>query len=178
MLNGFHGSGKDTLGRLIIEKNPNYMRFALADTVKDIAAERYGFERKLADIPGEKDKPRKEHNNMSIRDMGRAIWMEIYSVDKTTVTRKIAEMMQIEIKKNPNVKFVITDFRYDHDFIKLCEIFGREHILTVKITRDCVQKPDRVKEPEEYALEHFKFDLNINNNESFDKLYETIKNHI
>ena len=178
MLNGFHGSGKDTLGRLIREHKPNYMRFALADAVKDIAAERYQFDRKLADLPEEKDKPRKEHNNLSIRDMGRAIWMEIYAIDKTRITRKIAEMMASELAKNPNVKFVITDFRYDHDYYKFVEIFGRENIMTVKINRECIEKPNKFKEPEEYALENFKFDLEIDNNGSTEQLYQQIHNYL
>ena len=174
MLNGFHGSGKDTAGQLIMEHHKNYKRYAFADIVKDIAAKRYGFSRELADMPSEKDKTREEHNGLSIRDMGRAIWMEIYATNKTMVTEIVAENMLKELEENPAVNFVITDFRYDHDYHKLVEIFGREAITTIKIIRDCVKLPDKIKEPEEYALENFVFDNIISNNGTYDELY----NHI
>jgi len=177
-LNGFHGSGKDTLGRLIINNNPNYVRVAFADTAKDMTAKKHGFQRQLADIPEEKDKARAEYGGQSIRDLCRAIWMEIYATNKTMITEIVIKEMIEKLTENPEINFVITDFRYDHDYYKIIETFGKECVLTVKITRDCVAKPNKDKEPEEYALEQFTFDKQIENNGTYDELYNKIKDHL
>ncbi len=175
MLNGFHGSGKDTLYKLINNYDANYQRCSLADKAKDLASVKYKFDRKLADIHEEKDIPRQEYDGDSLRDIVRKEWMEIYKTDKTKITKIIVEEIKNKLKINPNFRFVVTDFRYDFDYNMLCDVFGKKSILTVKITREQAGKPDRIKEPEEYALEHFTFDLAINNDQTLDLFFDQIK---
>lgn len=172
MLYGFHGSGKDTLCRLIIEKYPNFKRYAFADTAKDIASKRYNFDRKLADIPEEKDKSRPEYNGQSIRDLVRKIFREIDTTDINMITNEIAKSIASDINTNHDTKFIITDYREKANYLKLVEIFGKNEITTIHITRDNLIIPDSIKEPEEHKLLkcNFSFDITINNSENKPKL--------
>jgi hypothetical protein len=169
---GFINSGKDTLGQQIIKNWINYKRYSFADTLKDIAAERYGFDRILADIRNEKDKPRPEYDGQSIRDLGRKIWFEIKERNPTMLSEIVALKMKEDLKNDSAMNFVITDFRYEFDYDTIIKYFGKENTLTVRINRNGIQIPNEDKEPEEFALKNFKFDIYIDNNGTFEQLWE------
>ena len=163
LLAGFHGSGKDTLGREIVKRHPSYRCIALSAYAKDIAAKRHGFNRAWADLYEEKDQPREEYGGKSIRDLVRSTWEALDREDPLMT----ANMLVAEINRGrPSDGYIITDFRYQRDYWKLLSAFGRPTIKTVRIQRDCVLPPDRHQMPEEYALEAFPFDVIIDNPES------------
>jgi hypothetical protein len=167
---GFKGSGKDTLGEQIKKKLVNFKRYAFADTLKDIAAERYGFDRKLADIHEEKDKPRPEYGGRSIRELGREVWLEIKEKNPTMLSEIVYLKIKEDLKNDNTMNFVITDFRYDFDYNTIVKYFGKESVLTVRINKN-VEPPNEEKEPEEYALKNFKFDVYVDNNGTFEQLW-------
>ena len=172
MISGYRNSGKDTLGNLIIELLGPFKRFAFADELKNLASKKSGFARKLADIREEKDKPRPEYAGKSIRDLGREVWLEIKKTNPTLFSEDISNKMKDELKKNPKMNFVITDFRYEFDYNKLVENFYRENIVTVRINRRGIEIPDEESEPEEHALKNFTFDITIDNNGTLEELWE------
>lgn len=177
MISGFRGAGKDTLGSQIINKLENFTRYAFADELKDIASYRYGFDRELADIREEKDKPRPEYNSSSIRDLGRNVWLEIKETNPTKFSENIASKMKEDLKKNNKMNFVITDFRYQCDYNTLVKYFGKQDIITIRINRDGIEIPNEEKEPEEYALKNFNFNIYIQNRGTFEELWDNfIKN--
>ena len=56
-LSGFRGSGKDATFKVLKDNlDYNIIRISIADTIKDIGADTYNFDRKLADDHFEKDK--------------------------------------------------------------------------------------------------------------------------
>lgn len=171
LLSGFRGSGKDTLGQLIIDNMPHFERQAFADKLKDIIAEKYGFDRNLADIRAEKEMPRSEYGGLSIRELGRKEWLTIKETHPTLFSEGVGATMQRRWDKDPDTRFVVTDFRYRCDFETLVKLFGRDVILTVRIHRPGIQVPDRETEPEEYALEDFDFDLTLENDGTFEDLW-------
>jgi hypothetical protein len=165
-LNGFHGSGKDTFGKLLTErlKFRKFVRVAMADTIKDLGSETYKFDRKLADDHFEKDKKRDELDGKSIREVCRYIAEIKQREDPTCFSRIACKKMRKQIEIDDEINFVITDFRYRHDYDEIVSQFGLDAVVTIHINRKFVTPPNRETEPEEYALEHFKFDYNIDNN--------------
>jgi dephospho-CoA kinase len=170
MISGFRGSGKDTLGSLII-KHRKFKRYGFADQLKDIASKKYNFDRKYADLREEKDKLRPEYNNQSIRDLVRKESQEIEKTNSKMLSEEVLNKMKEDIKNDPEINFVITDFRYKHDYEPLEEYFGKKSILTIKINRIGIEIPNEEKEPEEYALKHFEFDIYIQNDSSIEELW-------
>jgi hypothetical protein len=173
MISGFRGSGKDTLGSQIIMNWLNFKRYAFADKLKDIIAEKYGFDRDLADIRNEKDKPRDEYYGKSIRDLGREEWLKIKEGNPTMFSETVARNIKSDIEMDPDTNFVITDFRYEFDYDNLVKHFGEDGIRTVRISRNGIDLPDEQREPEEYALKGFPFDIHIANNGTYEQLWDT-----
>ncbi len=162
LLNGFMGSGKDTLGQLICQHDSRFRRYALSEISKDIASERHGFERHLADHPEAKNIARPEHNNLSIRDLVRQIWVETDQIDKLLFTNKvIAKIIQDNVSH-----VVITDFRLPRDFDRFVAVFGQDNVMTIKIQRQSISPPPRQTHFEEYKLENFNFDHIITNHQT------------
>jgi dephospho-CoA kinase len=176
-LSGFRGSGKDATYKVIRDKfhQPNilFIRISIADTIKDIGAETYNFDRKLADDHFEKDKKRHELNGKSIREVCREIADEKQKGDPTCFSRVACNKMRkcnAERLTNNEIIFVVTDYRYKHDYDEIKNQFSSEEIVTIRINRKSVKEPDREREREEYALEDFPFDYIINNDGSLDDL--------
>ena len=176
-LSGFRGSGKDATFKVLKDNlDYNIIRISIADTIKDIGADTYNFDRKLADDHFEKDKKRDELGGKSIRDVCRNI-ADVKQKEDPTFFSRIAcnKMRNYLIYEYVDPIFVITDFRYKHDYDEIIKQFGSDDVITIRINRKSVKPPNKETEPEEHALEEFQFDHVINNDSSFDDLFNSCK---
>ena len=174
MISGFRGSGKDTLGNLIIKNKFNnlvFERYASADQVKDIASKKYKFKREFADIPSEKDMARSEYNGQSIRDLVREECVLIKGAYSDKLAEIIVDKMLHRLEDNPNLNFVVTDFRFECAYNTFVKNFGKENITTVRVSRQGIEIPNETKEPEEYGLKDFIFDVYVDNNGTVEQLW-------
>jgi hypothetical protein len=171
LISGFRGSGKDTLGGLIMKDLKHYKRFAFADELKIMVAEKYGFDVNLAHLRDEKDKPREEFNGLSIRDICRKEALVIETANPLAYSEIIINKIFDDTDKN----YVITDFRFECHYHHFVKFFGKDKIITVRVNRNSCQIPDLVKEPEEHYLDNFPFDIYVENNGTIREMYENFR---
>ena len=100
----------------------------------------------------------REQMDKIIPHIGKNIWIEV-------VKRKLLDSW----KKNPDMKFVITDVRFQNelDFIK--EMGG----ITIKVVRDSANNNDDCH-PSEMELDNLVTDHNISNNGTLDELFSCV----
>lgn len=169
LLSGFCGSGKDTVGKLIISNQAKFIRLACADKCKDEAAEIYKFKREYADDPLVKDLV--VDGQMSIRDQCRQVWLNYLESDPTYFIRQIVK----HIQENNVGHVVLTDFRYPFEFETLKQSFPRSRITTWRINSKRITPPAIDKSPEEYALQKFQFTGYLSNHNTLKYLEQLVE---
>lgn len=129
-LSGEHYAGKDTVASYMCEKY-GFTRYAFADKLKAITADRFNFDHNLMHIPEEKDKLRAEYGNKSLRDLCDIVWKSYLETDKTYFCEQIVE----DIIRDKTQLVVISDLRYTFEMKTLIDKFGKACIRPILISR-------------------------------------------
>lgn len=154
VLTGWSQSGKDTVADIFVRKY-GYKKYAIADPLKDLCSELYGFPRELADTQeGKQTIIRVGYKTGTIRD-----WLiSTAKVDRARFGDDIyinATLNKIQADRAQNV--VISDLRYFTE-LKSIQTFASRNdygLQVWKVVRDG-QTESPVNDPSEYGLETLK----------------------
>jgi hypothetical protein len=171
-------SGKDTLGNFLVNEY-GYERMAYADALKECVRaifdfdddQLYGSRKEEIDDYWQLT-PRqvlqfvgtdlfRNHIHELMPEMGKNIWINV-------LKRKISN----KLKKNPNVKIVVTDIRFPNELDTIKELGG----ITIKLERNNLLSSDTHES--EILIDNLKTDYVLSNNSTVEQLYNTFKNDI
>ena len=172
---GLKGSGKDTLGKILVEKY-NFQKFSFADTLKDITSIIFNWDRKS--LEGDTNKSRE------FRETKDDWWSQ--QLDKDITPRKMLQFIGTDLFRNyfhqdiwvkiierklidnKNKNIVITDCR----FMNEVEIIKKLRGSIIKINRNITNNDNHSSENQ---LTNLKPDYVIDNNKDIANLYSQIK---
>ena len=154
-ISGYAGAGKDTMASILCKKY-DFQRVAFADSLKDIVAGKYGFDRALCDSP--------EGKNSVVGSVGKTV-RELLIKDSAEAKKAniniFASFVLDTIQATKQKRFVISDWRYPHEYNYLTyNLPDAEHIC-IRITRPGLHS---LADPSEHALDDWKFETEIINN--------------
>ena len=177
-ITGKKRSGKDTIADFLVEKY-NFVKYGFADPIKEIARIIFGFtENQL--FEKEKDiidegwgiKPRDFFQKFGT-DYGQFIFPkhfpEIFKEkDERTLWILVFKRWYLnKIKENPNLKVVISDVRFKHEFECIKELNG----YVIRVKRGNNVKDEHISENE---LDKMEFDNTLFNDGTKEELFEKI----
>lgn len=196
LLSGYKMSGKDTVGKYLVEQH-GFVRLAMADALKDYVAEKYGIIRKDLDDPGKKEQPLSPypvhttdtftgaihrllaaefHTAHLGQGVGQAYWTPRAlcilegsigrAVDPQFWTAEVAK----EIGFLSGANFVVTDVRYHSEVEFLKGRFPESRI--VRVSRG---GPPDTLDPSERDLDNYIPDHVLENTGTIEELHEQVK---
>jgi len=192
LVSGYMKSGKDTLGRVAVERF-NFQRFAFADALKDEVASRFAIDRKLLDSQEGKGLPLDkltfdrtnpifiqlmldekahgyldlQHSSTTVRQLLIAYGMSMRRQNSRYWAEEVAEQIQ-----QTKASFaIITDWRYPNELEAISDAFPDSNIQTMRVERfhKCYNM-----DPSETMLDEFHFDYVINNNECLERFISKV----
>ena len=166
LITGYAGSGKDEVGKILLEKG--YKRYAFADLVKIHSADKHGFIIDLTKTQEGKNtivKSKYDQSELSVRQ---------YLIDESALMKEAfsepafwAILLEKQIKEEPPHNVVITDWRYEAELNHIVKEFTECKITKIRIHRESV-KP--LTDPSEHNIDHIVCDHVIQNNGSLEEL--------
>jgi len=144
LLRGYSGSGKDTVGKMLIDKH-GFRRFAFADGLKQMIAHEYGCS--IATLHSQEGKQEIcEETGETWRQVMLRVALEAKEADPDVFARMCAT--EIRIAGMPS-RIVITDWRFPNERDVLKRAFPAARFIRVEVVR-YDQSP--VDDESEYAL--------------------------
>jgi len=154
-LSGHAGAGKDTVAAILCKKY-DLQRVAFADSLKDFVAVKYGIERGLFDTP--------EGKNSLVPAVGKTV-RELLIADSAEAKKEniniFASFVLDKIKSSKQKGFVISDWRYPHEYEHIRDNMPDTKHVCIRITRPGLQS---LADPSEHALDNWYFHTEIINN--------------
>lgn len=189
LLSGWKGSGKDTVAKLLCEAF-GYKRLAFADALKDLVADTYRIPREDLDHVENKNKPIPAYP-FNVADSGseavsKVFWNEgaklggvVYHTPRSlcilegTVKRSVnpnywVDAIRDVIEKNPDTLFVISDWRYRSEYVRLRGFSP----LTVRVSR-FTESPST--DASERDLDFFPFNVVLENKGTIEELRNRLR---
>ncbi len=174
LLAGYCGSGKDTVGKYLCD-NYDYKRLAFADKLKDTVSKIYNIKRENLDNQEFK-------NDFKIKPLGetektiREILIDYSFKEKEKNIHIFVDKIILEFKKSNDTNFVITDFRFKHEYDRIKEKIQDYNIITIYINRIDNEKYNKyINDKSENDLKSFDFDYILDNDSSLLQLYKQIE---
>jgi hypothetical protein len=151
ILTGWSESGKDTVADILVD-NYGFTKYAIADPLKDLCSELYGFPRELADTQeGKRTLWTVGYKTKTIREL----LLETAKLDRSRFGDDIyINQVLIKIKTDKTQNIVISDLRYFTELTPIKE-FAKKNGTTAdvwKVMRRW-QVISPVDDPSEYLLE-------------------------
>lgn len=168
LLYGFSKAGKDTVAEILVQEH-GFRRFAFADRVKEIAAEK-------VQVPLEwfhdVDKKSMVMNGKTLRQYCIEIGEGGRSIDPECWGKAVVDAIQ----KEACDRIVISDWRCYPEFFALQKAFPSATIIPIHIIRKD-QYISPVPDMTEYNLSGFPFQITLHNNgETLEELRKQINN--
>jgi len=185
MIIGIYGkkrSGKDTIANFLCEKY-GFIKYGFGDPIKDIAKIMFGFTEEQ--LYGSKKEEIDPEWNISPRqffqkfgtDYGQFLFPEqfptIFETCKDTRSiwvKVFKNWYKQKLKENPNIKVVINDIRFLHEYNAIKELDG----YIIKIVRNIEHHDSHISENELENFEKEKFNKIIINTKEKEHLYSQI----
>jgi hypothetical protein len=170
MLSGYAGSGKDAAASILVS-NHGFKRVAFADALKVDAAKQTGIPLQIFHSAA-KDQP---------------LLMPCAAFPAAKTPRDILLQLAVKMRaENPDIyadsiichitesaretEFVVSDWRYRREAIRIQEMLPSAHVLRVRIHRNVIPSTD----PSEHDLDNEPMDLIIENNTSLEELAQQL----
>lgn len=153
-LSGWAGAGKDTIAAILCKKY-DYTRVAFADSLKDIVSAKYGFDRGLCDTPDGK-------NSVipTLEKTVRQILIEDSAEAKKENINVFAEHVLAKIQASRQTLFVVSDWRFPHEYECISTALPNARHVRVRIIREGLQA---LVDSSEHQLDDYSFDTTILN---------------
>ena len=184
-LSGKKGSGKDTVADYLCERY-DFVKYGFGDPIKEVArtmfnfseSQLYGSDKETVD-PNWGISPREFFQKFGT-DYGQFIFPEHFpnlfkdiQPREFWVKRFLVWYLE-QLEKNPQIKVVISDVRFIHEF----NFIKKNNGYVIKIKRDLMDEDRHLSENELDNMEDSDFNGIINNNGSLEDLYRKVKNII
>lgn len=171
-------SGKDTAALYLIEKH-NYIKYSFAGALKSACSEIFMFDYEQTE--GSKKEEFDERWNINPRKVFQRFGTEIF---RDNLEQFFPEMKflknnfwiyrfkiwyQQQVKKNPNVKIIVTDVRFQNEADIIKELGG----IIIKIHRKKLNNTDN--HSSEINIINISADYNINNDSTIESYYGNLK---
>jgi hypothetical protein len=181
-LSGKKRVGKDTVADYLVSKY-GFIKYSFADPIKEVA--KILFEFSENQLYGDKKEEIDLRWNISPRDFFQKFGTDYMQYqfpkdfpksnevinDKCFWVKRFHIWYLAQKKKNPDIKIVITDVRFEHEYDYLID----EDAMIIKITKDKVDNNDtHISETELNSYDISKFDYHIKNNETIGILHMII----
>jgi hypothetical protein len=154
-LSGYAGAGKDTMASILCKKY-DLQRVAFADSLKDFVAVKYGLERSICDTP--------EGKNSLVPSVGKTV-RELLIADSAEAKKEnlniFASYVFEKMKSSKQKGFVISDWRYPHEYEYIKGNLPEAKHVCIRITRPGLQS---LADPSEHALDTWNFHTEVINN--------------
>jgi hypothetical protein len=159
-LNGYAGSGKDAVGKILSEKG--YARYAFADSVKVHVAQKFSIPLELTQTQSGKGTL---INNKSVRTylIEESALMKVVSNDPAYWAKIVAQ----NVVAAQAQLVVITDWRYIAEYEQFRILFPNSEFTTIRILRNSVQP---INDPSEHELDHIICDYTLQNHTTLEDL--------
>ena len=177
-LSGIKRSGKDTAGDYLI-KNHNYIKYSFAGALKKACGEIFMFDYEQTDGSKKEDyderwniNPRKVFQRFGtelFRDSLEYFFPEMKHLKNNFWIYRFKIWYQEQIKKNPNVRIVVTDVRFINEADIIKELGG----IIIKINRNNLKNIDN--HSSEINILNIKEDYKVNNSSTLEKFYNNLK---
>jgi cytidylate kinase len=163
--------GKDTVANHLVQKY-GYKRIAFADPIKDICQIVFGLS--IEQLNSYMKEEIDDYWKISPRNLMQFIGTDLFRNNMATIMPNIGDNIWIhvlirkisnEIQKDPNIKFVITDVRFDNELEYIAKLNG----LKIKVQRNNIINNDH-HESESYT-DKLNVDYILNNDDTIDDLY-------
>lgn len=157
-IRGFAGAGKDTLGACFTE-HFGFKRFAFADALKEMVAEKYGVDISVL---------HSQEGKRGICAANGKTWREILISEAAAEREKdpgvFAKMTAAKASATAEARrIVITDWRYPNEYSIIRETFPNAVITTVHIIRQDQSGVSPVIDESEYLLNEHRTDWIVHN---------------
>ena len=164
---GKKGSGKDTIGNIIKELDPEFQQYSFAMPIKKVITDVFGIPNSQLEGRKEKETPIKRWNNKSPRDLMK----DVGDVFKEKFGKDIWIKILFDNIKNED-KVVITDLRFKNEYDE-CRKNG---VFIIKVVRPEINSSDtHVSETELDNISDSKYDAFILNSGTIEDLKPTIE---
>ncbi|ADO67113.1 putative deoxynucleoside monophosphate kinase [Cafeteria roenbergensis virus] len=177
-ISGLQGSGKDTLGKILITKY-GFIKLSFAESLKDITSIIFNWDRQLIEGTTTESRVFREKKDdwwstelnqeitprKMLQYLGTDLFRDNFNQD---IWVKIMKRKLIEYK-NLNKNIVITDCRFLNEIQMIHKLGG----IVIKIERDTC-KPT-ISHSSETSLSDFNFDFTIKNNKTIDDLHKSFE---
>ncbi len=189
-LSGWRGSGKDTTAAHLVQKY-GYRQLSFAAKLKDQVAGQFGVPRDHLDSPTHKESPLSAFpvistdtfsevlHNLLRAELASGYWTPralcilIGSLHRSVDPNHWVRTVAREVIDNPNQNYVISDMRYKSEADTLRILIPQ--LVTVRINRF---ETINTTEASERDLDNYKFDIQLSNTGSIERLHDEIDNHI
>ena len=164
---GKKGSGKDTIGNIIKELDPEFKQYSFAGPIKKIITSVFGIPNSQLEGRQEKETPIEKWNNKSPRDLMK----EVGDAFKEKFGKDIWVNVLFDNIKNEE-KVVITDLRFKKEYDECRE----KGVFIIRVVRPEIDSSDtHISETELDDIPDSEFDAFILNSGSIEDLKETIR---
>lgn len=177
-LTGFKRSGKDTAGDFLIQKH-NYIKYSFAGALKNACSEIFMFDYEQTEGSKKEDfdvrwniNPRKVFQRFGteiFRDSLEQFFPEMKHLKNNFWIYRFKIWYQEQVKKNPNIRIVVTDVRFQNEADIIKELGG----IIIKVSRKNLKNTDN--HSSEANIIKIKADFIIQNNSTIKNYYENLK---
>ena len=181
-LSGKKRVGKDTVADYLVSKY-GFVKYSFADPIKDVAKILFGFN--YEQLYGRDKEEIDSRWNISPRDFFQKFGTDYMQYqfpnifpdtkevipDKCFWVKRFHFWYQEQKKKDPNIKIVITDVRFNHEYNYLLD----QDAMIIKITNSLLESNDNhISETELDTYDISKFDYHIKNDKTIGILHIVI----
>lgn len=177
-LTGFKRCGKDTAGLYLIE-NHNYIKYSFAGALKTACSEIFMFDYEQTEGSKKEDfderwniNPRKVFQRFGteiFRDSLELFFPEMKHLKNNFWIYRFKIWYQEQVKKNPNVRIVVSDVRFQNEADIIKELGG----IIIKVHRKNIDNSD--SHISELNILNINADYDIKNDSSIENYYKNLK---
>lgn len=133
LLNGLSRSGKDTAAKVFVEKH-SLCHVKISKTVKDVVSAMFGVP--LGALEDERKDRKDLRQQISPRDMMKFIGTHVGQLEIERLlpgTNRCFWINRLIDRMDPNKSYVISDFRYPHEYVALKRAFPNTPVFRVRL---------------------------------------------
>ena len=170
-------NGKDTVGDYLVAHH-GYTRISFAEPIKDICKIVFGLDHEQ--LYGAKKEDNDEYWNISPRVLMQFVGTELFRDGLATIMPHIGKdlwllvlqrKMELQLRADVSVKFVITDMRFENEAKLVADMGG----VKWRIVRPDMRVPGLIDHPSEAGIDALNVDREFLNDNSLASLYDKIE---
>lgn len=181
LISGYARSGKDSVANYLC-KHYSYQKESFAKPIKEVAKTIFGWNDSHVD--GDNKETLDENWGISPRQFLQHFGTDFMQEhlcsnfeEFRTITGRYTWVKSLWERIDINKPYVIADFRFPHEYMKLKELCDGSNvpILSIQVTRPNLDKSETHSHKSESHVEYLPKDITIVNDSTLENLYEKIE---